>query len=287
LKNSIRLIAAIALVFAASSFTLAQSLNWEGQTGALVTPFAYTAKSSDKGFGAPTVAFHYLNAGENVGNYFTASATVGVFNRAEFGYTRTFVKAGSTAVSPLFDEGYNTFHGKLNIVRENAGKTTFVPAISVGFVARTNVRHVGGVIDGKDTNNGDVYLVGTKTITQVKGLPIVLSAGVRGTNASIMGIAGNAPEWTARAFGAAAFVVKGPAKSSIILGSEFSQQPKEIAGLPGAVIPTTLTYFARIVPKTEKGMNIDFGVAQVAGRIAPGVDLKSRAQFGMGVSYHF
>lgn len=281
MKNSIRLIAAIALVLCASSFTFAQSLNWEGQTGALVTPFAYTAKSG------PAVAFHYLNLGENVGNYFTASATVGVFNRAEFGYTRTFVKAGSTAVSPLFDEGYNTFHGKLNIVRENAGKTTFVPAISVGFVARTNVRHVGGVIDNKDTNNGDVYLVGTKTITQVKGLPIVLSAGVRGTNASIMGIAGNAPDWTARAFGAAAFVVKGPAKSSLILGSEFSQQPKEIAGLPGAVIPTTLTYFARIVPKTEKGMNIDFGVGQVAGRIAPGVDLKSRAQFGMGVSYHF
>ncbi|MBX7220987.1 MAG: DUF3034 family protein [Blastocatellia bacterium] len=166
-------------------------------------------------------------------------------------------------------------------------RKNFIPAISVGFTARTNVHRVGGVLGNKTTTNGDVYLVATKTITQVKGLPILLSGGVKGTNASILGLAGNAPEWEARFFGAAAFVVKGPAKSTFIFGSEFCQQPRKIQGLPGVTIPTTLTYFARILPKKELPLAVDFGVAQVAGKVAPGVDLKARSQFAMGISYRF
>jgi hypothetical protein len=34
-------------------------------------------------------------------------------------------------------------------------------------------------------------------------------------------------------------------------------------------------------------LNFDFGVAQVAGKIMPGVDLKLRAQFVAAVSYGF
>jgi len=37
----------------------------------------------------------------------------------------------------------------------------------------------------------------------------------------------------------AAFVFKGPAKSAIILGSEFSQEPRQVQNLPGAIVPTT------------------------------------------------
>ena len=35
----------------------AQNLNWEGQTGAFVTPFAYTSPSPAGGFGLPAVEF--------------------------------------------------------------------------------------------------------------------------------------------------------------------------------------------------------------------------------------
>lgn len=287
MKNFIRNMVAAVLVLTASSVAFAQGLNWEGQTGALLTPFAYTAKSPNNNIGLPEVSFHYLNAGDVVGNYFTTSATVGMFNRAEFGYTRTSVSAGSHALSPLFDGGYNTFHGKVNVIAENAFKTKYMPAVSVGFVARTNVRHVGGVVTDEDTNNTDAYVVATKTITQVKHLPIVLSGGVRGTNASVWGIAGNAPDWKACAFGTAAFVVTAPGKTTLIIGSEVAQQPKSIEGLPGAVVPTSLSYFVRAIPKAEKGIAVDLGVAQVAGKILPGVDLKSRSQFAMGLSYHF
>ena len=51
-------------------------------------------------------------------------------------------------------------------------------------------------------------------------------------------------------------------------------------------IPTTITYFTRIVPAPEKvKLNVDFGVGQVAGKVAPGVNLWARHQFAMGISH--
>lgn len=269
----------------------AQNLNWEGQTGAFVTPFAYTAASPDKGFGLPAVAFHYLNGGTVLGNFYNVSVTEGFLKRFEVGYTRAFSSSGSDpSISPLFQGGFNIFNGKANLVSENAGKHNWLPAVSVGFVARTNVQRVGGVIDNQETSNGDFYVVATKTITQVKGLPIVGNFGFKETNASVLGIAGNAPAWQGCFFGALGFVLPGPAKSKIVVGSEALQEPLHIQGLtgpPAAVLPTTLTYFARVLPSTEVPINIDFGVAQAANQILPGVELQARAQFAFGISYHF
>ena len=101
----------------------------------------------------------------------------------------------------------------------------------------------------------------------------------------VLGIAGNAPNWQGRLFGAVGFVVPGPVKSKVVFGSEFLQEPRQIAGLPGARLPTTLTYFARVIPRGELPLNVDFGVAQVANQIAPGVKLNARSQFALGASY--
>ena len=266
---------------------VAQSLNWEGQTGVFVTPLAYTAASPKTGVGKPVVAYHFLNAGEVLGNFHTSSVTVGLFGLAEFGYTRTFHQAGSTPdLSALWKGGFNVVHGKITVLPENVSKHNWVPALAVGFVARTQVRHVAGVLSNRDNSNSDFYLVATKTVTRVKSLPLVLNLGYKATNASVFGLAGNAPAYKGRLFGAAAFVLKGPAKSQLILGSEFAQQPREVKNLPGAIVPTTITYAARIVPSPERAkFNIDFGVAQAAGKILPGVDLKARRQFALGISY--
>jgi hypothetical protein len=80
-------------------------------------------------------------------------------------------------------------------------------------------------------------------------------------------------------------VLKGPSKSTIILGSEVLQEPREVQSLPGAIVPTTITYAARIVPIANRKFNIDFGVAQAAGHILPGVNLSARHQFALGISY--
>jgi hypothetical protein len=145
----------------------------------------------------------------------------------------------------LWSGGFNIFHWKVNLIRE---RRSLVPALSVGFVARTGVRNVGGVIQGKDTNNQDVYAVATKTFAGIRKLPLVFNIGFKAANASLLGLAGNAPGYYGRAFGAAGFAFKGPGRSTVLLGSEFMQQPRRIEGLPGAVMPTTLTYAVRIIP---------------------------------------
>ena len=254
-----------ALVLVGIAFTLssvaslhAQALGWEGETGVFVTPLAYTASSETQKF-HPVVAYHYFNAGSVIGDFHETSIELGVGKRLEFGYTHEFHTFGSDAnLSPLWQNGFDIFNGKVNLVPESAGKTKWVPAISAGFIARPNVRNVGNWVEqaGNDPNtvggkaNADFYAVASKVVP-TKHVPIVLSAGVRGTNAVLWGMAGNAPDWQARAFGAVAFVVKGPGKSTIIFASEVAQQPHHPLNFPTLNIPTTLTYCARFVPTFE------------------------------------
>ena len=206
----------------------------------------------------------------------------------EFGYTRALHSSGGDPdFSSLWSNGFNIVHGKVNIVPENAGKTKWVPAISVGFIARSQVRNVGGVIQDKDTTNGDIYLVASKTITQT-GVPIILSGGVRGTNAELWGMGGNATEWSAAGIRYRRICSQASKKAATaIFAAEIAQQPRHPDQLPNAVIPTTITYAVRLTPIPEHKLNVDFGVAQIAGEIAPGVDLRARSRLGVQVSYGF
>ncbi|MDR3793587.1 MAG: DUF3034 family protein [Terracidiphilus sp.] len=274
----------------------AQSLGYEGPTGVFVTPLAATAASPAHGAGHPVIAYHLLAGGPVIGTWNTVSITEGFAQHIEVGYTREDHAAGNTAgLSPLWRSGLNIFHGKVNVVPENAGKTKWVPAISVGGIARTNDTDVYDGQNGQSKTNGDIYLVATKVITQIdKKVPVLVNAGVRGTNASLWGLGGNAPDFTARGFGALAFVFKGPAKGTVILASEVAQQPQRIkytstAGVASPVldIPTSIDYAVRYVPSPKHKLNIDFGILQAAGRIAPGVDLKARARAAFGISYGF
>jgi hypothetical protein len=274
-------------------FAQAQSLGYEGPTGIFVTPLAATAASPAHGLGAPVIAYHVLAGGPVIGDFNTVSITEGLAKHIEFGYTREDHSAGSSAsFSPLWTNGFNIFHGKVNVLNENAGKTKWVPAISIGGIARTNDSNVGDGGNGQSKTNGDIYVVATKIVTQTKKVPLVLNAGVRGTNSSLWGLGGNAPDFTARAFGAVGFVFTGPGKSTIILASEVAQQPQKIKitaanGTTSANfdIPTSVDYAVRIVPSPKHKLNLDFGVLQAAGRIAPGVDLQARARFAFGISY--
>jgi hypothetical protein len=288
---------AIAATLAANRVASAQSLNWEGQTGVFVTPLAYTAPSSSKGFGVPVVAYHYLDGGSALGGFHQASITIGGFNRIELGYTRDFHQEGSNAqYSSLWNGGFNIFHGKVNILSEKDTKQGWLPSISIGFVARTQVGNVAGFLQHKDLSNADFYVVATKSVTEIRKAPLVVNVGYKATNASLLGLAGNSPAYKGRAFGALAFVLKGPAKSTLVVGSELLQQNRDVEGVPGVIIPTTITYAIRVVPAgaffSGRGWNserpkftFDFGVAQVAGAVAPGVNLQARHQFAMGISY--
>jgi hypothetical protein len=301
--------ATLILLFAvsfATSAARAQNLGYEGPTGVFVTPLASTAASPAHGAGHPVIAYHLLAGGPVIGTWNTVSITEGFAKRIELGYTREDHAAGNTAgLSPLWTDGLNIFHGKVNIVAENAGKTKWVPAISIGGIARTNDSNVFDGTNGQTKTNGDIYVVATKVVTQFsKKVPVLINAGVRGTNSSLWGLGGNAPDFSARGFGALAFVFTGPGKSAIILASEVAQQPQTIkatstSGVSSGVldIPTSIDYAARIVPSPKHKINIDFGVLQAAGVIATTpatsttpiayTNLKARARFAFGISYGF
>jgi hypothetical protein len=295
LVSRFRMLLAVVILGLNWNSASAQSLNWEGQDGIFVTPLAYPVPSADKTLGRPIVAYHYLDAGPVLGGFHQASVTAGAFNRVEFGYTRDLHQSGTTTgLSDLWSDGFNVFHGKLNLVRERRG---WLPALSAGFVARSQVQNVGGVIRKKPTSNADFYMVATKTVTQVRKLPLVFNLGFKATDASLLGLAGNAPAYQGRFFGAAALALRGPGRSTILLGSELMQEPRTVQDLPGVVVPTTITYAVRIVPAgalplhgwgvESPKLTIDLGLAQAAGNVAPGVNLQARHQFALGVSYGF
>lgn len=265
-----------------------QQLGWEGETGVFVTPLAYTVATPEHKFALPVVAYHFLNAGSVIGRYNQLSITSGYSKRVEFGYTRSIHEAGSDpALSPLWTDGFNIFHAKAALIRENAGKQPWMPQISTGFMLRTQVRNVGGQMQNKNTTNADIYLVATKTITQLKPMSLILSGGVQGTNAELIGLGGNASKWGPVGFGAIAFVFQGPAKSAIVLGAEVAQQPRHPDQLPNAVIRTAFVYALRVIPSPKLKLNLDFGILQGPGQIATGVDLKAKDSPGGAISYSF
>jgi len=272
-----------------------QALGWEGETGVFVTPLAYTANVENHKV-HPVVAYHYLNAGSVIGDFHEASVTAGFLQHFELGYTHEFHAQGNDeTLSPLWQNGFEIFHGKAMLIKENLHQENWIPAVSVGFMARVNVRNVGNLVfvpgggisaTNSGKTNEDVYLVGSKMISQIKPISVLVSAGVRGTNAQLWGMGGNAPDWKARAFGSVAFPIKLPGGNTIVFASEAAQQPHHPVNFPILNIPTTLTYAARFIPKNYH-FNLDFGVAQIAGKVQPGVDLKARHQIGVQMSYAF
>lgn len=278
----------------ATSPSAKAQLNFDGQTGAYITPLAYTSPSPEKGFGNPQLGVHYLSGGDVVGNHTSVSATIGYGKKLEFGVSGVFASAGSSpSLSGLFDDDSLVFHAKYNLVAKNKGGNNSIPAISIGGALHTGVKRGGAALSGKNETLKDLYLVATKVLPLSNGkLPLVLSGGVKGTDASILGLAGKASSFKACAFGTVAVVLSGPRlggtqKSQFIVGGEYLQNPKGLDGLPGVVVPATKTLFVRVVPNPAKPLNIDFGLARVAGQVAPGADLRARNRFALGLSYSF
>ena len=275
---------ALALMSLLTTVAAAQ-LNWEGQTGGLITPFAYTSSSS-MGFGRPQLALHYMNGGAVLGNDFQISITAGFLKIVEGGFTRTFNVLGNDELAPLFANGFNAAHIKFRVMPENAWHTRFVPALAAGAIVRTQVRRVTEVTERENTTATDFFLVGTKTIANTR-VPIVLNLGAKLTNASIFGIAANSPGWEFKPFGGLFLTLKAPQHSRLTLGAEFARQPRQLKEVPGTVVPTTLSYLARWRPGNDVPLTLELGLVQLGNNLGAGFDMEARHQIVLGASYHF
>ena len=285
---------------------IAQNLTLEGQTGGFITPTAYVVESA-KGhvLSHPSVGFHYVHAGDVIGDVYTASVTEGFANWAEVGYTRSAHTNGNNPFfSPLWEfPGMNIFHGKAVVLPENLFGAKWVPGLAAGFVVRTGDHFVTGAIDGKSYTNEDVYAAMTKDFSKVN-VPLLLNFGLKFTNASIYGIGGQATRFGGRLFGGVGFPLPGPWHTAIVPAAGFTQEPYHVKNLGllvpgGGHIPTTLDYAVRITQRKNARFSFDAGIGQVAGQIGyteiptpvgpqvVPVNLDARKVFGIGASYKF
>jgi hypothetical protein len=265
----------------------AQSLNVEGQTGGVVTPFATIPKSTDGSAIHPLVSFQSLDLGDVIGTRYQISLGADIGGRVEFGYTKSAVATGSAEeLSALFDRGFQNLHAKALV----AGHSTRgnVPAIAVGGRIRWNREELHR--DGP-MRNGDIYVVATRSIAVDSKLSILLNGGLKATNASLFAFAGNATGWTAGGFGAAALVVA----DKVTIGSEVLQQPKAFEGLPEAEVPTTLSAYVQAMP-VRAHLSLTLAVVRLAGQIAsnpptfpgrPSVDVKAINRIVLGATVRF
>ncbi len=279
---ALQLAAILVAVLGLASAAWGQSLNLEGQTGGLVTPFAYTTPSEPGGISFPAAAFHLVSGGDIVGTHFQISLTAGALNRLEFGYTRSAVSVSTDdAATGLFDRGFSIVHAKAILLPEGTGGTG-APAIAAGFVVRFQKQHIERGL-GVATKNGDVFVVVTKTFNQIEQAPIVLSGGVKATSASLFGFAGNAPGWSPCGFLFGGINLGG----RVLVGAEYAQQPKEIDGIEGSDVPGTVTFLARFTPDPQKRLSIDVSVVSLGGDVGGGIDIKAKNRFAFGVGYRF
>lgn len=327
-----------------AQYTQAQNLSFEGPTGIFITPTANVSPSPLKGVGRAAGGYHNFAGGPVLGDFNTASVTFGFAQRFEIGYTSVIHDDGNptqnagniTNLSSLWKNDYSIAHGKANIIPEDFLGQKWVPAISVGGIFRFNDKEMfnGGSDepltsifevmerDGyyHHTWNGDGYLVGTKTITQIYAkTPITLSGGVRSTDAALWGLAGNSSCFKTRGFGSVAVEMPTlPYEIRIIPAAEYSQQPKNVAyggystaaggNLPGKGalnsqgvldMEGSEAYSLRIIPSPKYKLDLDASALHLGDNIGSipaaynltgkdvpiRLDAKYRVMFG--VSYGF
>jgi hypothetical protein len=266
----------------------AQALTMDGESGVFFQPWANVVPSTSGRFNAPTLSYHAVTAGPVAGDYFNVSVEEGFGNWLEFGYTRdNHTDGGDPNLSPLFnDAGMNIFNVKAKVISENAHHLSWVPAIAVGGVLRTNDPYVSQAEGHTNASNGDIYGVATKLVVIEKKFPLLLSGGVRGTNSEVYGYGGNSTNWQARAFGAVAVPL--PIKHILIAPTvEVDQEPHHLAYITYANLPTTEVYAVRISGYPDLKWAIDIGTGHVGSTIFPGVGLKANNALAIAFDYRF
>jgi hypothetical protein len=266
----------------------AQALTMDGQSGVFFQPWANVVPATPGKFNGPTLSYHAVTAGPVAGDYFNVSIEEGFGNWLEFGYTRgNHSDGGDPTYSPLFNyAGMNIFNVKAKVVPENMHHHTWVPALALGGALRTNVPYVSQTFAQKNATNGDIYGVGTKLVVIEKKFPLLLSGGVRGTNAAVYGYGGNATYWQSRAFGALAIPL--PIRHVLIAPTvEVDQEPHHLAYVTYASIPTTEIYAVRLSGYPSLKWTVDIGTGHVASDVAPGINLSANNALAVALDYRF
>lgn len=266
-----------------------QALNMDGQSGIFFQPTANVVPASPHRFNGPTLSYHMVTAGPVAGDYISAGLEQGFGNWLEFGFTRSnHTDGGNPQLSTFFNyAGMNIVNVKVKILPENMRRRSWVPAIAVGGVLRTNDPFISQSFTGRSSTNSDIYVVASKVAVIGKVLPILLNAGVRGTNAEVYGYGGNSTHWEARSFGALGFPIPIAQRLIVCPTFEIDQEPNRLKYLPTVSIPTSLIYAVRISQYPSMKWSIDIGTGHIGSHVAQGIDLKINSAIAIAFDYRF
>ena len=180
----------------------------EGVGGIVITPVAYLVNPGPAGttFGLPSISATYVNAGHK--NVETAAITETLFGRLELGYGASRFGVGS-----LVDDVNSATNGVVNIRDDvylhniNARVLALpegsfglpLPAVTLGASYKNNQgiaeinRQLGGALTGigyRHNDGVDFTLTATKAFPHVFGRPLLVTTGLRLSEAAQLGYLG-------------------------------------------------------------------------------------------------
>ncbi len=223
--------------------------NIEGVSGGAITPMAclVNADSRPEGavFGKPAVALSYVNIGQK--NLDAITFTQTAWSRVEFGYAANRLGLGTLPRSIGVDIGRSDvwlhhFNLRLLAIEENTSVAGLaMPAVTAGVHFKVNDgiaeinRRTAGALSGigyARENGTDFTITATKHFTpEILGRPLILTAGVRATQAAQLGLLGFGDEYPACFEGNIVYL---PA-DWLVLDYELRQKPDPYGQIAGVI----------------------------------------------------
>jgi hypothetical protein len=233
----------------------------EGTSGGSITPMAYLINANPNGefWGKPAVALSYVNLGRKNLDSIGVIETLG--GRVELGYAADRLGLGTlpgnirsaTADLGLGPNGrgidiehsdlwLHNFNVRYQIIKENEDTLAGIPlpAVTIGASFKYNDgiasinEHLGGLLNTigyRRPNGTDFTLTATKTLPKVFDRPLILTAGLRESQAANLGFLGFADAYHTTFEGSVAYLLF----PKLIVAYELRQKASPYDEIPGLV----------------------------------------------------
>ena len=220
----------------------------EGYGGGAITPIAYLVNNpgKDTAIGLPSVAFSYVNAGSKDLEALTISQTF--FGRLELSYGAdrfgvgglrgALIKATQKDIGT--DVWLHNFNARVALLDEGAFGQDWLPAVTAGvhFKYNPDIERINnqlgnalGSIGYRRNSGEDFTLTISKMFPKVFDRPLIVSAGVRASQASQLGILGFSDQWSATFEGNIVYLPT----DWLVVAYEFRQKNDPYGRIPGLI----------------------------------------------------
>jgi hypothetical protein len=222
----------------------------EGVGGGAITPIAYLVNpgKEDEIFGKPAFAMSYVGLGSK--NLTALTVTETVFQRIELGYAADRLGLGSlpsdirdatTIDVDRSDVWLHHFNVRGLLVKENTELGGIkLPAVTLGVDVKTNdgIRKInqklGGALEGigyQKENGEDFTLTLTKMFPKFFGRPLIVTAGLRESQAANLGFLGFSSTYRASFEGSIVYIPV----DGLVVAYEFRQKNDPYSTIPGLI----------------------------------------------------